>query len=411
MEASRDPRSNGSLAGPHRVARSLEGADSSDPTDAGTHALADEGRESMPPENVGSLSMLSARVFAKRHGWWIVRLYGVVAGRCECGDDECRHVGKHPRTRRGVKHGSSDDAQLGEWWSAHPNSNLGIATGARSKIFVLDVDGARDGVRALAELEERYGPLPETVRAVTGRGEHVYFQHPGWRVQNTSDKLARGLDIRGDGGLVVAPPSLHATGVRYRWKDGHDPRVIAVAPAPDWLLDKLRPARARSDRENGHVRHDAPGAFAYGFVLDGVPKGSRNWSIFRMASSLRGLGTPPKLIEALALHAAKNCSPPLLEREALTSARSAMRYPTNAEKQARRGLSPERLAILNLLLDTPNPLRPVEVGRLLQVPRERVKMLLSKMARDGQVVRVEGGYRMSFGTFIGALAGTRDDER
>jgi len=296
---------------------------------------------------------------------------------------------------------------LTEWWVGHPNSNVGIATGKRSNLVVLDVDGNRGGDEALAELESRFGTMPPTVRAVTGRGEHLYFLHPGRRVSNSSDEITDGLDIRGDGGHVVAPPSLHATGRSYAWKDGHHPRTVPVAPLPDWLLDMLRTSRARSDRAKGQASHGAPPAFSYAFVLDGVTEGRRNLDIFRMASSLRGLGTPPALIESLALHAAKNCTPPLPKPEALTAARSALRYPTNAESRARCAVSPERLAILEVLHAAHMPLRPREVAVRMHLPRDRVKMLLSKMARDKQVARVDGGYVPSFGAFITTLAASQ----
>ena len=356
--------------------------------------------------------MLCARYYAERRGWEIVPLYGVVDGRCECGDGQCSHSGKHPRTPRGVNTASREVAQVEDWWSKHPNSNLGIATGVTSNLIVLDVDCDRGGDRALAELEHRYGPLPPTVRAVTGRGEHLYFRHPGGRVPNSNDKIARGLDIRGDGGHVVAPPSLHASGRSYAWRDDHDPREISVAPPPGWLLDALRrPARVQSDREKGPSGPGAPATFGYAHVLDGVPKGRRNWSIFLMASSLRGLGTPPTLIEDLALHAAKNCTPQLPQQEALAAARSAMDYPTNAEKRSRRALSPQRLAILDILHAAHRPLQPKDVAVALDLPRDRVKMLPSMMARDEQVARIDGGYVPSFGTFIARRAAARDADK
>jgi len=401
MVPSREPRSNRSLTDPHLAVRNGEVTDPPVPTDAATLCLADEPGPRDPHD---ALILMSARLYAKRPGWRVVPLYGVADGRCECGNDECERIGKHPRTRRGVKQASRDAGQLVKWWSAHPNSNLGIATGKGSNIFVLDVDCDRDGDRSLIELERRHGPLPRTVRAVTGKGEHFYFQYPGRSVRCSSDKIARGLDIRGDGGLIVAPPSLHASGRRYTWKEGYGPQDIDVAPAPDWLLDQLGAARSRSRREETRARPGAPVGFAYAFVLDGVPKGRRNWSIFRMSASLRGLGTPPAVIESLALHAAKNCKPPLGATETLAAARSAMRYPPNAEQGARRGLSPERIAILTILSDAHRPLQPAEVARLLPSSRDSVKMLLSNMARDEQVVRVDGGYRISFGRFVAALA-------
>ena len=99
-----------------------------------------------------------------------------------------------------------------------PQANIAIVTGAASGLVVLDADMAKGAARTLAALEERYGALPPTVGQRTGTGQHAFFQHPGTTVRNGVENLGAGLDIRGDGGYVVAPPSLHANGNRYTWE-------------------------------------------------------------------------------------------------------------------------------------------------------------------------------------------------
>src|SRR6185312_2532469 len=141
-------------------------------------------------------------------------------------------------------------AVLREWWRQWRHANVGIVTGARSGLVVLDVDAQHGGADSLVELQRRYGRLPETLRVATGGGgEHWYYRHPGADIllRNAAglDKQP-GLDIRGDGGYVVAPPSWHASGARYEWIDGEG----VVAPLADWLLKLLSQPRAeRADAD------------------------------------------------------------------------------------------------------------------------------------------------------------------
>ena len=135
---------------------------------------------------------------------------------------------------------TADPAEVdGLPWST--DSNIGVATGAGSGVFVLDVDPAKGGADSLAALIAEHGPLPSTwVVATGGGGEHYYFRHPGGAVKNRQNRPGRGLDIRGDGGYAVAPPSVHPdTGRRYCWAVAPDEH--APADAPDWLLNAIIP--------------------------------------------------------------------------------------------------------------------------------------------------------------------------
>jgi putative DNA primase/helicase len=108
-------------------------------------------------------------------------------------------------------------------WSAH-QTNIGIATGAVSGLLVLDLDTPE-----AVEEAEALG-LPDTLTVRTGKGLHAYFQHPGGELGNRAG-LKPGWDIRGDGGYVVAPGSLHPSGARYEWQ--HPPGLFDLAPIPD----------------------------------------------------------------------------------------------------------------------------------------------------------------------------------
>jgi len=156
----------------------------------------------------------------------------------------CRPGNKEPITAHGYKDATDDGGKLVPQWKKCPKANIGIATGERSRIVVLDVDPRNGGFESLAELERVHGPLPLTPTVDTGGdGLHYYFAlPPGVRVK--SFKLAPGLDVQIDGAYVIAPPSVHPSGKRYAWKV--PPGKTPLAPAPSWLLagpTKRAPAR------------------------------------------------------------------------------------------------------------------------------------------------------------------------
>jgi hypothetical protein len=124
---------------------------------------------------------------------------------------------------------------VNEWFRRSPEFNVSIVTGALSGLVVVDVDPRHGGRESLKQIEREHGAFPETVESITGGGgRHFYFAHPGGEVHNRTN-IVPGVDLRGDGGCIVAPPSVHPSGKRYRWKKGHAPGEIGLAPLPDWL--------------------------------------------------------------------------------------------------------------------------------------------------------------------------------
>jgi replicative DNA helicase len=139
---------------------------------------------------------------------------------------------------------TTNPERINSWWSGlYAGHGVGIATG--HGVFVLDVDisDGKAGDETLRALEDSYGPLTDTVRVITGSGgAHIYYRYPeGTEIRNDAGrKLGPGLDIRGTGGQVVAPPTLHPTsGQQYAWEDGCGLDDIEIAEAPDWLLELL----------------------------------------------------------------------------------------------------------------------------------------------------------------------------
>lgn len=140
---------------------------------------------------------------------------------------------KVPLTRNGCKDATTDAAQIKAWWQKYPNANIGLATGSVSQnVFVIDLDidedRGIDGYHSLEDWQREHGDFPETWTAITGRGGyHLYYRGNG-KIKNRAG-IIDGVDIRGNGGYVVAPPSIHKNGNRYEWEYSPDEFEIAKA--------------------------------------------------------------------------------------------------------------------------------------------------------------------------------------
>jgi hypothetical protein len=184
-----------------------------------------------------------------------------------------------------------------------PDANIGIATGGGRAVLDIDLRNGGDG--ALASLEAAHGrELPGTAKVATGGGGwHHYFAAPAG---TRSRDLAPGVELKGEGSYVVAPPSLHASGREYVWiHDGER------ADAPAWLLE------AGQQRRNG----SAPP------VEEAIPEGQRNSKLLSLAGSMRRRGMGPAEIEAaLEVTNTQRCQPPLDADEVRRIAGSVQRY-------------------------------------------------------------------------------------
>jgi len=128
---------------------------------------------------------------------------------------------KEPLTEHGSFDATTDSEVIKAWWKRWPRANVGIATGR--KFFVGDVDAKNGGDESLESLELKHGKLPDTRQQQTGGGGRQYlFTLPDFVVHNSESAIAPGIDVRGVGGYIVAPPSIHPNGRQYVW-DGLDP--------------------------------------------------------------------------------------------------------------------------------------------------------------------------------------------
>jgi hypothetical protein len=158
---------------------------------------------------------------------------------------------KEPAIRDNLRLASCDPVIIRRFWGEQGQYNIGIATGRRAGVWVLDVDG-HEGEATLAALEKQHDALPSTVEAITGSGRHLYWRWPdGVDIRNfqVRDDLP-GLDVRGEGGFVLCPPSIHPSGRAYAWSVDSADRF---ADAPAWLLTIVTERGARRLIGNGHA--------------------------------------------------------------------------------------------------------------------------------------------------------------
>lgn len=217
----------------------------------------------------------AALKYASR-GWHVLPLHWPVNGHCSCGNLECSSQAKHPLTQHGLTDASINPKTIQEWWAKWPEANIGIRTGAISGLVVLDIDPRHDGDESLIALETKHGELPHTVESLTGGGgRHIFFQHPGGNFSNKVKLFdLSGIDIRGDGGYIVAPPSLHISGRGYVWEVLSHPDDIPIESFPSWLEPKKTEAEGKN----------APGWIAE--ALKNLSNGNRNATFCKIAGRL-----------------------------------------------------------------------------------------------------------------------------
>jgi len=255
------------------------------------------------PTSAERMSAIAAALLSS--GFTITPLHDMTDGRCSCGNPDPEHSrrqgGKHPRLAGWQRNPIRDHGIAAAVWRQHPSANIGIVTGAPSGIWVLDVDPDSGGPEKLAELIRRHGSLPRTYTVTTGSGgTHYYFRLPSdFRPTNSRGRLPIGIDVRGDGGQVVAAGSVSGKGPYVTQDDS------PITDAPQWLLDLIRPSgydmaaasMAGQPSALGEgmdaTRGRAYAQKALGDIvaeLASTPQGGRNDAAFRAACRLVELG-------------------------------------------------------------------------------------------------------------------------
>jgi hypothetical protein len=253
------------------------------------HGLQDERLDGVHADATPQKLLLAALDYAAR-GWRVLPLRG-----------------KLPYTKHGCKDATTDKATIRSWWMRWPNANIGIATG--NGLMVVDLDGGAD----LPDQLE----VPITPIARTGHGRHLYLRYSTDRpIGNRARVHGHTIDIRGEGGYVVAPPSVHPSGAVYTWE--RSPDDTPLVDAPKELLEWLAPPPVT---RNGDARRRAER------IPDTIPDGQRDTTLTSLAGSMRARGLGEHEILDALRSTNRRCIPPLDAADLARIARSVSKYP------------------------------------------------------------------------------------
>jgi hypothetical protein len=253
---------------------------------------------------------------------------------------------KTPYTSNGLRGASKNERIIREWWRRTPDAMVGVPTGRAIGAWVLDLDrkpGVGDGHDWLADMEAQHGDLPPTARAKTmGGGTHIFFKH----VDGIRNRGGLGVcvDVRGEGGYIVAPGSQAADGRSYEWTSESD-----IADAPQWLLDLVLPPPTTNTRHDYHYERGANEPYIERAVelelrtLATAPQGGRGYQLNASAFSLGRLVGSGALsradAEAGLYDAARACG--VLQKDGERSVLSAIKRGLDAGSRQPREI-PER---------------------------------------------------------------------
>ena len=199
----------------------------------------------------------------------------------------CRYRAKEPLTTHGFQDATTEAGTIRAWWQRWPQANIGLATGRGSGVVVLDVDPRHGGDDALLYLPS----FPATVECLTGGGgRHIYFEAPAFEVRCSNNALGPGLDVKGDGGYVLLPPSVHPTGRAYQWEVSSDPAEVEIAPMPGWLLGSIRHSSPQFGALAAPSMHLPVGRRTLDFIAAGAPIGDQRLRAVAAARNLLSAG-------------------------------------------------------------------------------------------------------------------------
>jgi hypothetical protein len=238
----------------------------------------------------------------------------------------CLPRGKVPATPNGCRDATKDIAQIARWWRENRNYNVAVATGLGSKVFVLDVDGL-DAEASLRKLEEQHGALPETVESITPCGRHLFFRCKNGGIRNSASVIAQGIDIRGDGGYAVLPPSKHPSGRSYAWSvDSAD----HFAEAPVWLSNLL----IGKPSSHCHKQSKSPEHW-HSIIANTIRNGARNSTLTSICGKLlhAGLTELAFLYDVMCCINIARCEEPLSDAEVHIIVASVARTPQEAARR------------------------------------------------------------------------------
>lgn len=289
-------------------------------------------------------------------GWEVLPLhYPKAIGVCSCGTVNCSSIGKHPLIKNGVKGATADTRLIRRWWNKWPEANVGIATGQKSGLLIVDIDPRHDGHFSLRKWESNHGKF-ETLKTKTGGGgEHFFFAYPRNQTLGNKVNLEKGIDIRANGGYVVAPPSIHASGQGYTWDSNQN-----ISETPPWLLSHFG-GRDKTSLTNS---------------TDRVDEGARNSFLASLAGSFKKYGIKGEgLNSELKKINTAYCNPPLEGEEVIKITKSISNYPTEIPWQEPLDIPDEIYHAPNMgISHIPKSMQPwiSDITKRMQVPIEFV---------------------------------------
>lgn len=311
--------------------------------------------------------------YSQQLNWAVFPCHSITeTGKCTCGDATCKSAGKHPQTSHGSTDATADEETVRRFFPDDGTANIGIATGTRSNLVVVDVDEAKGGkIDDLFFDDVDQDAIEGTLQVRTGGGWHFYYRlPPGIVVKNSAGKLAPFIDVRGEGGYVIAPPSKHVSGRSY---EIGNPGVKNILQFPKAWLNRLvdnRPSPllpvATADASEGSLV--VPTASSL-ILPESIDQGKRNVELTRIAGAMRSKGLSETAIyAALRVENERICKPPLDDAEIHTIARSVGRYrPHNALTAVADNAASEE--------DYENTLKPYLFGEFLNQVFEEKEIL------------------------------------
>lgn len=258
-----------------------------------------------------------AKMYSKL-GWKVIPVYGVKNGKCDCGNDNCTSQGKHPIINNWQSKASADLDQIQQWLTLYPNMNFGIVTGKASNLVVLDIDPRNGGRDSLDEILALHGSLNDHVHVETGGGGyHYYFSYGDLKAFKSGSDFMPGVDVKADGGFIVAPPSGHKSGRDYTFVIDTMPDTNELKPVPSWLIDLVE-NRKSTDKSQKSIISSENGL---------INEGSRNQALLSIAGTLRRKGmNKDEIFPLLSAVNQNRCNPPLDESEVESIAKSVCKY-------------------------------------------------------------------------------------
>nr|MDA8112213.1 bifunctional DNA primase/polymerase [Nitrospiraceae bacterium] len=226
----------------------------------------------------------------------------------------------------------TDPQTIESWWTENPTANVGILTGIRSGLVVIDIDPRNGGEESFDSLVEELGPLPATPEVLTGGGgRHIYLRYPSGGTIPKS-KPRRGLDVQSNKSLVVAPPSRHPeTGRSYVWEESSRPDHLPLGDLPEKWLNFL------SEKQEVH-RSATSSSEWKNLVLNGVAAGSRNEAVARLAGHLLAKKVDPYVtLELILVWNESRNRPPLPDEEVIKTVDSIAKAELRKIGGRRRG--------------------------------------------------------------------------